>query len=462
MHNSILARGMTRIAKLPLLVTIPVTILLALMIAGAPVLAQQDASESAGASKSAPLQMHVFKRASCPHCQSQRPWLDALAAADPALNVTYYEIETTREHHPLLLEMAEAHGARPGSVPMAFLGGRVWVGDTPVIRSEIEQWLEHCKQNECPDPMELAAAGAQSEAIDAPPTEAVIQIPLLGSFDLSYQPLLFSTAVIAFVDGFNPCSLWLLSILIALVLHSGSRRRVLVVGLSFLTITAAIYGLFMVGVFSVLAYASFLPWMYWIVAIFALVFGLVNIKDYFWFKKGISFTIQDRHKPGIFKQFRELMTNGRSMLALAGATAVMASGIALIELPCTAGFPVIWSGLVSSHDVGPFGFGMLLLVYLSIYLLDELVVFGIAVVKLRIDRFEEHQARVLKLIGGVVMIALAIVLITEPEIMSNVGQALAVFVLAFAVAGLIVLLDRKVIARVRSGQVKSESSGGKR
>ncbi|MGB0514878.1 MAG: thioredoxin, partial [Wenzhouxiangellaceae bacterium] len=301
------------------------------------------------------------------------------------------------------------------------------------------------------------AAGAHSEAIDAPPTEAVIQIPLLGSIDLSYQPLLFSTAMIAFVDGFNPCSLWLLSILIALVLHSGSRQRVLVVGLSFLTITAMIYGLFMIGVFSVLAYASFLPWMYWIVAIFALVFGLVNIKDYFWFKKGFSFTIQDRHKPGIFKQFRELMANGRSMLALAGATTVMASGIALIELPCTAGFPVIWSGLVSSHNVGPVGFGMLLLVYLMIYLLDELVVFGIAVVKLRIDRFEERQARVLKLIGGVVMIALAIVLITEPEIMSNIGQALAVFVAAFAVAGLIVLVDRKFISRVRAGQVESGS-----
>ncbi|MDT8437421.1 MAG: thioredoxin [Wenzhouxiangellaceae bacterium] len=398
------------------------------------------------------LRIHVFKSDTCPHCQEQRPWLEQLERDTTGLDVRYYEIVATREHHDLLRRMAAAHEVRPGSTPMTFLGGKVWVGDSPQIRREVEAQLEQCLRNGCPDSIAWSEQKLAGDAAtgDAHHDEAIIDIPVLGQLDLTYQPLLVSTAIIAFVDGFNPCSLWLLSILIALVLHSGSRKRVLVVGLSFLTVTALIYGLFMVGVFSVLAYASFLPWMYWTVAIFALVFGAVNIKDYFWFKKGLSFTISDKHKPGIFKGFRELMTDGKSYLALAGATIVMAAGIALIELPCTAGFPVIWSGLISSHDVSVAEFVLLLGIYLIIYLLDELVVFGIAVVKLRIDRFEEKQARVLKLIGGVVMIALAIVLVTEPEIMNNIGQALGVFALAFAIAGLIVLVDRKFLKREAS------------
>ena len=278
--------------------------------------------------------------------------------------------------------------------------------------------------------------------------DTAIDIPLLGTLDLSVQPLLLSTAIIAFVDGFNPCSLWLLTILIALVLHSGSRQRVVVVGLAFLFTTALIYGLFIVGVFSVLAYATYLPWMYWIVALFALTFGLVNIKDYFWFKRGFSFTIDDKHKPGIYQKFRGLMTDGRSPLALAAATIIMATGIALIELPCTAGFPVIWSGLVSAQETSTAAFLGLLVVYLVIYLLDELVIFFVAVAKLRIEKFQEGQARVLKLIGGVVMIALAGVLVTEPDIMSEAGPAIGVFIIAFAVAGLIVLVHRKLLPRL--------------
>ena len=394
------------------------------------------------------LKAYVFKSATCPHCQAQRPWIEALDRASPEFEVEFFEIAATNEHHDLLRKMAAAHDVRPGSVPMAFIGGRVWVGDSPQIRNEIEDYLAECLRSGCIDSQALALGEVEDGTQTGEKTTG-IELPLLGTIDLSYQPLLLSTAIIAFVDGFNPCSLWLLSILIALVLHSGSRQRVVIVGLTFLTITALIYGMFMVGVFSVLAYASFLPWMYWIVAAFALLFGLVNVKDYFYFKKGLSFTISDRHKPGIFRNFRELMTNGKSPLALAGATAVMASGIALIELPCTAGFPVIWSGLVSAHEVGGWAFGSLLAIYLVIYLIDELIVFGIAVVKLRIDRFEERHARVLKLIGGVVMVALAIVLITEPEIMSNVGQALAVFALAFVVSGLIVFVDRKLVTRLR-------------
>ncbi len=392
--------------------------------------------------------VYVFKSATCPHCQAQSKFLDKLQQQHSRLDIQYLEIVTTREHHDFLRALAQAYGVRPGSVPMVFIGDSTWTGDSPRIRAEIERKIEQCLESECIDPREVAL-DHQRELTKKESEPATISIPLLGNVDLSHQPLLLSTAIIAFVDGFNPCSIWLLSILLALVIHSGSRQRIMVVGLTFLFVTALIYGLFIVGVFSVLAYASFLPWMYWIVALLALTFGVVNIKDYFWFQKGISFTIDDRHKPGIFRKFRELMVNGRSPLALAGATTVMAAGIALIELPCTAGFPVIWSGLVASHEISPAFFAVLVLLYLLIYLLIELVIFGIAVVKLRIDRFEERQARILKLVGGVIMIALALVLVIEPEIMSNIGQALAVFAVSFAIAAFILLVDRLV--RQKSG-----------
>jgi cytochrome c biogenesis protein CcdA/glutaredoxin len=379
----------------------------------------------------------------CPHCRAQKPFLEALDREHPGLEILQMEIMTAREHRPLLQAMAAAHDIRPGTVPMIFLGGRVWTGDSDQIRAEVSAKVRECLQRGCPDSRELvearreeATGGVFSEA------DAIIDLPLLGKVNLSVQPLLLSTSLIAFVDGFNPCSIWVLTMLLMLVLHSGSRRRVMLVGLTFLFTTAAVYGMFIAGVFSVLAFAAYLPWIYWIVALFALTFGLVNVKDYFWFKRGFSFTIDDKHKPGIFKGFRELMMNGRSPLALMGATVMMAAGIALIELPCTAGFPVIWSGLVRAHDVSWLEFLLLLSVYLLIYLLIELVIFTIAVVKLRIDRFQEFHGRILKLVGGVIMVALAIVLIAAPEMMSQAGSAIGVFVVAFALAGLIFLAHR--------------------
>jgi cytochrome c biogenesis protein CcdA/glutaredoxin len=412
-------------------------------------LAAQNFDAYAERADGAGLVMYVFMSETCPHCQAQKPFLNGLDQANPDLEVFHLEVMTTPEHHELLRAMAAAHQARPGSVPMIFLGGRHWTGDSRQIRSEIRHHLFHCLDSSCPDPLDMARQMITDALPDEPRVvDAIIDLPLLGAIDLSLQPLLFSTALIAFVDGFNPCSIWVLTMLLALVLHARSRSRIVLVGLTFLVTTALIYGLFIAGVFSVLAYATYLPWVYWIVALFALVFGLVNVKDYFWYKRGFSFTIDDKHKPGIFKGFRSLMSDGRSPLALMGATIFMASGIALIELPCTAGFPVIWSGLVAAHEVSMVEFVLLLLTYLLIYLLIELVIFAIAVVKLRIDRFQEHHGRFLKLIGGVIMVALAIVLLAAPEMMSRVGSALGIFVLAFALSGLIILVHRYFLPRV--------------
>jgi cytochrome c biogenesis protein CcdA/glutaredoxin len=403
-----------------------------------------DAQEPAGADNT--LTMYVFMSETCPHCQAQKPFLQRLAQQHDRLALISMEVMTTDEHHDLLRAMAAAHDIRPGSVPMVFLGGEVWVGDSAQIRSEIEATVDRCLTQACADPRQMAMDMADNS--EPAVAEAVIRLPFVGAIDMAVQPLLVSTLMIAFVDGFNPCSIWILTILLALVLHSGSRGRVVLVGLTFLFTTAAIYGAFIAGVFSVLAYATYLPWVYWIVALFALTFGLVNIKDYFWFKRGFSFTIDDKHKPGIFKGFRELMVNGKSPLALIGATVVMAGGIALIELPCTAGFPVIWSGLVNANEVSGLGFLGLLAVYLLIYLLIELVIFGIAVVKLRVDRFQEGHGRILKLIGGVIMVALALVLLAAPELMSGIGSSMGVFLGAFAVTGLIVVLHRFVLPKL--------------
>jgi cytochrome c biogenesis protein CcdA len=355
---------------------------------------------------------------------------------------------TTAEHRGLLRVMAAAHDVRPGSVPMIFLGGEVWTGDSRQIRTEIAARVTACLAEGCPDSRALAESGAGTAGIPLNEADATISLPLLGTVNLSVQPLLLSTFLIAFVDGFNPCSIWVLTMLLALVLHSGSRRRVMLVGLTFLFTTALIYGMFIAGVFSVLAFAAYLPWIYWVVALFALTFGVVNIKDYFWFRRGLSFTIDDKHKPGIFKGFRDLMSTSRSPPALVGATVLMAGGIALIELPCTAGFPVIWSGLVRAHDVSWIEFMALLSVYLLVYLMIELVIFTIAVVKLRIDRFQEHHGRNLKLVGGVIMVALAVVLLVAPEMMSQVGPALGIFAFAFALTGLIIVTHRHLLPRL--------------
>lgn len=406
--------------------------------------------------------IYFFWGDGCPHCEDEKPFLQDLQSRYPQLQVKDYEVWYHPENQQILAQMARAYGVRATGVPATFIGDSVWVGFSERIKPEISSKVGACIELGCPDPGSLSAAGtgvikALKETSPltvpggaqetSPQPRNLLSIPFLGEYDLTAQPLIFTTGLIALVDGFNPCSLWVLSLLLGIVIYSGSRGKIFAVGFTFLLITAAAYGLFIAGLFNVFAYVGYLGWIQAAVALLALGFALINIKDYFWFKQGISLTIADRYKPRIFKDIRNIMIPNKSLPAMIGATAAMALGITLVELPCTAGFPVLWSNIVAQHHLDTLGFSLLLGLYLLIYLLDELVVFFSVVFTLKASKFEEKHGRLLKLIGGMIMLSLAMVLLVDPELMNDIGGSLLVFGVALLTTLVILVIHRKVLPR---------------
>ncbi|MCC5983309.1 MAG: hypothetical protein JJU42_02985 [Rhodobacteraceae bacterium] len=367
--------------------------------------------------------LHVFWSLTCPVCIRQKPWIDGLEARFPGLRVEAMELSRSDRDHARFDAMAAERGIRPEFVPTLMLGPRAWIGDTPTLRAEIEAAIE--------------AALTGTETV----TDSALRLPIWGEVDAAAASLAGVTALIAFVDGFNPCSLWVLTLLLGMVIASGSRSRVAVVGVSFLLTTALIYGAFIAGLFSVMAWAFALPWVRWAVALFALGFGLVSIKDYFWHGRGFSFSIPEGQKPGIYTRLRRLRQEDLNTPALIAATVAMAAGIALVELPCTAGFPVVWSGILADRGLtAGAGFWGLLALYVLIYLGVELVIFAVAVTGMSLGRMGERHGRALKLIGGVVMVALAGALALRPELMEDLGASVLLFGGALGVALAVLLV----------------------
>ena len=278
--------------------------------------------------------------------------------------------------------------------------------------------------------------------------DASITIPLLGEVDLAGRSAIGVTALIAFVDGFNPCSLWVLAVLLAIVLNAGaSRGRIMAVGVTFLTVTGLIYGAFIVGVFTVVGLLANIAVIGWVVGAIALLFGMVNIKDYFAYKQGLSFTIPDRFKPRIYRGGRAIRDEQRPLPAVLATTVVLAAGVAVIELPCTMGFPVVWTGTLQTMGVtqGP-TFASLLALYLLIYVGLELVLFSVVVATMRITRFEERHGRLLKLIGGALMVVLGVAMVWFRALLDSLTGLLWLTLIAAGLALGLAALNRVLVA----------------
>jgi hypothetical protein len=413
------------------------------------------AQPAGGGAAPFPVPVYFFWGEGCPHCASQKVFHEQLLADHPNVVVHAYEVFDAPENRPLMEAMAAAYGRPVTGVPMTFIGDEVWVGYTDAYGRQMRDAVARYETYAAPDPVDRVAPDLRERFVPtpapaAPPPPAgpsgatTIDVPLLGAIDVGSRALWLSTALIALVDGFNPCSLWVLALLLAVVINTKSRRRVLLVGLTFLVVTSAVYGLFIAGLFSIFSYVSFLGWIRVLVAAIALAFALVNLKDYFAYKQGFSLTIDDAQKPGIYKGIRGVMSARASLPATLAATAGMALGVTLVELPCTAGLPVLWTTLVADAGVGAGAFALLLVLYMLIFLLDELLIFGAVVVTMRAARIEEREGRVLKLVGGAVMLALALVMLVRPTLLESLAGTFVVFGVAIGAALAVMMLHRIV------------------
>lgn len=397
--------------------------------------------------------LYFFVQDGCPACARMKPAIDEISNEYDGLAVRTLEVSAFMDNRVLLLDAARAFNIERLSVPAIFLGDRVWIGYGDTVVSEIRTEVERCLDAGCPDTFDIVAAAL---AGDAPgpgrtPVSGGPDVPTLFGISADELPVVVSTAMIAFLDGFNPCSLWVLTFLLAMVMHTGSRRRVMLVGSVFLLVTALIYGLFIVGVVQAMALLAHVPWIRIVVVAMAFAMGAINIKDYFAFKQGVSLTLSAERQSTIARRFSGLSRSSQSTGMLVLTTAGLAAGIAIIELPCTAGFPVVWSNIVTAAAIPVGLFAVLLALYLAIYLSIELALVVGATVAFRRVVITERAGRMLKLFGGTIMVSLALVLLFAPQLMESMVAMVVVFAAAAGIGVLIAVLDRLIRRSITHG-----------
>ena len=234
-------------------------------------------------------------------------------------------------------------------------------------------------------------------------------------------PLPVFTVLIAILDGFNPCTMWVLSFLLVLLISvSHSKKRILVVGYTFVTVVFLIYFLFMATWLNIFRYIGYIDILRIIIGSVALIAGLINCKEYFFFRKGVTLMIQDKHKKPLVNKIESMKDKIKtgSMPALIGASVVLAAFASLVELPCTAGWPLIYTTILAEKvfEDSMVYYGYLLL-YNLIYVIPLAVIITVFGCFLKGKQVTKEQMQIIKLIGGVFMVALGIVLLVNPELL---------------------------------------------
>jgi glutaredoxin len=343
--------------------------------------------------------IEVFVRAGCPHCEAAKIFLDELRLEQPSLHIALHDIAEDPAARQRLITLVQERGLTTVGVPTFLVGTELIIGfqSSETTGAEIRATLDR------------KALGTTVN-----PSVESIETRWLGRLRVHDLGLPLFTILIGLLDGFNPCAMWVLLFLLSLLVNLQDRRKMALIAGTFVAVSGLLYFAFMAAWLNVFLAIGLSRTVQIGLGGIALFIGAVNVKDFFALHQGLSLSIPESAKPGLYARIRRILQADNLAGALVGVI-VLAGLVNLIELLCTAGFPAVYAQILTMQQLPTWEYYGYLGLYNLAYILDDALMVTIAVVTLSRKKLQERAGRWLKLTGGAVMLSLGLVLLLKPE-----------------------------------------------
>lgn len=366
--------------------------------------------------------LDLFWSETCPHCAEAKGFVATIEAERPWVEVRMHEVSRDTDAARRFAHMAGELGLVAEAVPALIYCGVMDVGwDSEQSGPWLLARLDDCR-----------ARGGSLAGDEADP----VLLPGIGAIDPSAVSLPAFTMIIAALDAFNPCAFFVLLFLLSLLANQHDRRRVFAIGGLFVFASGLMYFAFMAAWLNVFQLVGALTGVTLLAGLLAMVVGGLNVKDFFAPGRGPSLSIPEAARPGIYRRAREVLQSG-STGTMVAATLLLAFTANFYELLCTAGFPMIYTRVLTLSEPSLAARYAYLALYNLVYVLPLLLMVLLFAGALTVHKLSEREGRLLKLASGVMMAELGVLLLVAPQSLGSlastgvlVGVAVAVTIVA--------------------------------
>jgi len=365
------------------------------------VFAQEEVNPSNLSADRQGVEINFFYSKTCSHCAAEQKFLDSIEIKYPEIQINRY-LANESKNRKILIDLLKKHSAEKylGLVPLTFVGDEFIAGfdNESGVGRKIED--------------SIARQMAESPSAKANEDEGKVNLPLIGNVDLEKYSLPAQAMVLGFFDGFNICSLGALVLILGLVIILRSRKKILLFGGVFILTTAIIYGI-LIGLWYQLFYflGPYLKIMNIFVGILGIMGGIYFLKQFLKYKKygpacdmNNNNGLVNKFSSKIQKNFQE----SQGLWAILISVFIFTVVITVVEFPCSAVVPVLFAGILAKAQVSVGTYIFYIAIYLLFYMIDEIVVFLIAVFTMNIKIASSKAMTWLNLIEAIVLFGLGL------------------------------------------------------
>lgn len=369
--------------------------------------------------------LYLFYSNTCPHCEAEMELLDELQEDYDNLRIYKYEISED-ENSLLLSKVSEMFNINVTGVPFTIIGEKTFFGYSEENSKKkfigtIEYYSSHGYTDKVGEYLgnELPTYDINNNDITVDEYikdygEYTFNIPLIGNVSTKDMALPIIAIVMGFIDGINPCAMWVLLFLISMLIGMKDRKKMFILGGVFLLTSAFIYFLIMLAWLNIAVVVTKIDIIRFIIAVIALLGGIYNLYSLSKTKEtGCNVTTKkDRQK--ILERIKKFTSEKSLILSVVGVIA-LAISVNLIELACSAGLPVMFTQILAINNLSEIQYISYIILYILFFLIDDLIIFIIAVTSMKVSGMSVKYGKISKLIGAILLILIGILLIFKPE-----------------------------------------------
>ena len=370
--------------------------------------------------------IYLFHSNTCPHCKEEIKFLDTIK--DDYDNVRIYMYEIGDEDNAKLLdEVAILYDTSVSGTPFTVIGDKYFKGFSyENYADRFSATIEYYSNNGYTDRVGKYIGNIELPSYEVKNNSEDInkyieektnrKIKILGKeISLKNMTLPIVSILIGLVDGFNPCAMWVLLFLISMLIGMNDKKRMFIIGITFLLTSALVYLLFMLAWLNAATLLLAIKWVRLIIGLIAIVGAIINLSSYIRHRKDNGCdVIDDKKRSKIFNKIKKFTSEKKLILALLGAMALAVS-VNIVELACSAGLPVMFIEILSMNHPTAIEKIIYIGLYMIAFLLDDLIVFVVAMSTMELTGFSTKYGKLSKLIGGLLLLGIGILLIFKPE-----------------------------------------------
>ena len=369
------------------------------------------------------INIYLFHGQECPHCEEERQFLDKYLEKHENVHLHSYEVWHSEENAKKLVEVKKMLNDKSNAVPFLVIGNNVIVGYIEDLTNEtIANTIAYYTANNYVDGVGIYLGVVEdtgeewNKDIKYDVKEEDLIIPDNIEHIVKDSSLLVSSIVIGFIDGLNPCAMWILLFLISMLFSIRSKKKRWALGISFLLSSAVVYFLFLLSWIDISVYLTKITYIRLGIAAVAVIFGTYSIVKFIGtFNKDTGCeVVNTNNRKRIINAIKKIVKEKSIFVAILGI-ALLAACVNIIELLCSLGLPVLFTQILVLNEVTTFWKYVYSFVYVFFFLIDDIIIFIIAMKTLEIKTISNKIGKYVHFIGGLLMLVIGVLMLFKPE-----------------------------------------------